>query len=104
MAVKFGDYPPQIVLISKKGKTILTEDKVNILDWADKKTADMIIRPYVWNANGKTGIKGYLKNLYVTLQENEFEEKYADIPDLPDSARGSMMSAPENNGNGDYPF
>lgn len=103
VAVKFGDYPPQIVLISKKGKTILTEDKVNILDWADKKSADMIIRPHVWSVSGKSGVKGYLKNLYVTLQENEFEEKYADIPDLPDSARSSMIT-PDNNNNGDFPF
>lgn len=103
VAVKFGDYPPQIVLISGRGKTQLTEENVNILDWADKKSADMIIRPYRWTANGKTGVKGYLKNLYVTLEENKFEQKYADVPDLPDSAHSSLSNT-NVEPNGDYPF
>lgn len=81
VAVSFGSIPPRIVLISGRGKTNLTEDTVNILDWAELKTVDVVIRPYEWEVNGNTGVKAYLKTLYVTIEEDEFERKYYDVPD-----------------------
>lgn len=97
--VKYGDYPPKIVLITSRGKTKLNEDEINVLDWAEIENADIIIRAYPWNTNGKTGISGYLKNLYVKIHEDPFELKYADIPDAPDSAQNSITD-----NSGDYQF
>lgn len=81
IAVAFGDYPPKIILITSHGKTKIGEDEVNTLDWADIETADVIINPYQYEVNGRSGVKAYLKALYVTIREDQFESKYFDIPD-----------------------
>ena len=77
VAVSFEYKPPKIVLITSGGQTILTEDMVGRLDWADIETADIIITPYPWSVNGKSGIKAYLKTAYITLAEDDLEKKYS---------------------------
>lgn len=79
VAVQFGNYPPNIYLISGKKKTKLDEDSVSILDYAEIDNVDLIINPSRWEMSGKSGIKAYLKTLYVTIVENEFEKKYRDM-------------------------
>lgn len=88
--VKYGKYPPIIVLITSSGKVRLDEDTINQLDWTLIQTADMIIRPYEYPAmldkNGKeirpAGVAAYLKSLYVTVREDDLAAKYADIPEI----------------------
>ncbi len=87
VAVSFGVVPPKIVLITSAGKQTLDERSISILDWAEIENADVIIRPYNWEMNGKTGVKAYVKALYIKIAEDEFERKYADVPD---SARNTM--------------
>lgn len=87
VSVAYNNYPPKVVLISGGGKTILSEDEVSTLDWADLKEVNLIIRPYEWNVNGKSGVKAYLKAGYFEIEEDEFESKYRNIPD---SAKTSM--------------
>lgn len=79
--VSYDKNPPKIIIISSRGKTILNESTVNILDWAEIKEVDLTIKPYNWSVNGKAGVKGYLKTMYVTIEEDEFEQKYQDVPD-----------------------
>lgn len=69
--------PPKIVTVTKKHKIKLDEETVGELDYAEIISADIIIRPYHWDINGKTGIKAYLKTGYFQIEENEFEAKYA---------------------------
>ena len=79
VAVAFDNFPPKIWLITGGKKTELTEDTVSALDYAEIENVDVIVRPYVWEVNGKSGVKAYVKNMYVTIAENEFEKKYRNL-------------------------
>lgn len=81
VAVAFDNFPPNIWLITGKKKTKLNEDTISILDYAEIENIDIIVRPYTWEVNGKGGIKAYVKNMYVTIVENEFEKKYRNFED-----------------------
>jgi len=74
--VAFGNFPPNIVLISEGRQSKLTEENVNILDWAEIETCDVVLSPYTWSVRGQTGVKAYLKSMYVTLRVDELAKKY----------------------------
>lgn len=71
--------PPTVVMISSRGRTHLDEETIELLDWADITKVDLIVNPYDWDVNGKTGTKAYLSSIYVTIFEDELALKYADV-------------------------
>jgi hypothetical protein len=77
VAVNFNNRPPRVVLLTSTTRTQLDENSVEVLDWSDIKVADLIARGYEWNVNGKSGIKAYLQSLFITIEEDALEQKYA---------------------------
>lgn len=82
--VKFGMVPPLVWMINDRGKIKLNEDTIDQLDWSRVLHCDVTVRPYNYpEMPGRpAGVSAYLKAMYVTIQEDEFASKYADIPDL----------------------
>lgn len=79
--------PPRVQMISYKStprgrikmRTEVPEKLLGLLDWVDIANADVSVNPSRWNKNGRTGIKAYLKALYLTVADDYLEQKYADV-------------------------
>lgn len=80
VALRYDIRPPRIVLVTSKKRRTLEEREVSMLDSADIVNVDIIVRPYNWsNARGESGIKAYVQTMYVTIQEDALELKYAEL-------------------------
>lgn len=86
--LNFGNYPPNVVVVSEGKMTRLDEHNVNVLDFAELETVDLILRGYEWNVSGNSGIKAYLKTGYFVLVVDELAKKYADTLDSAQEAIG----------------
>lgn len=69
--------PPRVVMMTSRSRVNLDEDQVEVLDWANIAMADLICRGYDWNVGAKSGTKAYLQSLFVTIEEDALEKKYA---------------------------
>lgn len=76
VSVAFGNFPPEVHLISNNNSTRLGADEVSMLDWAELELVDLVIRPYEWSVNRNSGIKAYLKKGYFTIVSDVFTDKY----------------------------
>ena len=70
-------------MLTGRKRTNLNEESIDCLDYAEMLNVDLTISPYNWNVNGKSGVKAYLRNMYVTIREDRLAEKYAEDDDAP---------------------
>lgn len=76
--ISFKVRPPKIWLLTNHKRTLLDEDTIATLQYARIENADVVISPWRWEVNGKTGIAAYLETLYVKIEDDPFADKYAD--------------------------
>jgi len=73
--------PPRIykVSLTRQGQLPLDEKTIDMLDYLPIDYADVIVNPYAWEVQGETGIKAYCQTMYVVIEENELDIKWANM-------------------------
>jgi hypothetical protein len=81
VSLRYDVFPPNVTLVTSGSRTKLDESTIEMLDFADITNVDLIVRPYTWQVNAKTGIKAYVKTMFVTIEEDELVRKYSQMED-----------------------
>lgn len=107
--VSYKIRPPRVVMVTHRGnppkpvRVTLPEDLVDMVDYADIANVDVIVNPSIWNFNGKSGVKAYLQTMFVTIQQDELEKKYADVEEIGfNGAPLQIAGAPHVDPEGDF--
>ena len=77
-----GYTKPLVYIRTSRGNKLLDEETIDLVDGIILEgralNVDLIIRPFVWDED--TGaISAYLQSMYVTIEENILERKYAEM-------------------------
>ena len=73
--------PPRIYKVSMTthGQLPLDERTIDMLDYLPIDYVDIILNPYEWEVTGNTGVKAYCQTMYVVIEENELDIKWANL-------------------------
>lgn len=80
VAVSYDKVAPAVILVTSENRTMLTEETVNVVDGLEFESVDIILAPYVWERQGETGIKAYLRKMYGVVLEDDLDKKYGVTP------------------------
>jgi hypothetical protein len=92
VSYKYANKAPQVYMISSRGRTAIPEDLVGMMDLAEIANVDVTVNPSFWEVNNNSGVKAYLKKMYLTIVEDALDLKYANVPD---SAQNALEAAAE---------
>lgn len=82
-------------LVSSRGRTLLTENTIAMLDFADIRKVDLIVNASAWGNDNGGGYKTYMSSIFVTINEDELDLKYANVPESSlDSLANSSQTTP----------
>lgn len=84
VTVSYKSYPPKIYVVTKGNVRLMREDEIANIDDFEIANIDVTIRPYCWEVGDKSGVRAYLKTMYITLAEDDFAYKYKDVGAAPD--------------------
>lgn len=86
ITVSYRFRPPTIRLYSGRKETLLDEETVGTLDYAEYSTADLTIRPRFWtDDDGSRKIKAYLDEMRAIIKPDRWADKYAKYMEGEDS-------------------
>ena len=68
--------PPEVFIATRNGLVQLDEKTIGTLDHAEIINVDCTLHAHKWENNGKSGVKAYLRNMYVTVREDVLAQKY----------------------------
>lgn len=81
--VSFDNYPPRILMKTGDTLTPLDGESVAVLDWTSLRNVNVMLSPYLWEVNGKSGISAYLKKLTVELDPDDIEAEAMGVGGAP---------------------
>lgn len=73
---RYEPFPPKIYKVTSNNTTLLDQDTVKSLDYDEIQHIDLVISPYHWESNGKTGVKAYISKGYFVIAEDSFAQRY----------------------------
>ncbi len=65
-----GPQISKIFVYTDENEIYLNSGDVGFLDYIKIKSVDVVLHPYQWNFNGKSGIKAYLKRMIIRIDYN----------------------------------
>jgi hypothetical protein len=86
--------PPRVVLIGSRGRTTLDEDMVEMADWVDIRSVDLMIRPYRYDADST--VSAYLQSIYIIVEESYLDRKYADVEEVGHHLKREIEEDPDD--------
>lgn len=90
VAVGYKVKPPTLVMLTKRPnpeveegfevvRNDIGEEGCQVFDWVDIEKVDLIFNAVPWEVGDKSGIKAWVKSMYVTIAQDELDEKYANV-------------------------